>query len=159
MMHNFYKIFEYDPVTLPEKDIDKVYTYQVEQVEQRFNKHQQQGKQHFAILLDEQVIGDIYLKQIDQMTRSCEMGIHLVNDTYKNKGYGTQAEKLLLKYAFEKLGLAIVYANTLLNNDRSKHVLSKVGFKETHSDAQRCYFECRRDTWKCLPPLDNDIIA
>ena len=102
MMHNFYKIFEYDPVTLPEKDIDKVYTYQAEQVEQRFNKHQQQGKQHFAILLDEQVIGDIYLKQLDQMTRSCEMGIHLINDTYKNKGYGTQAEKLLLKYAFEK---------------------------------------------------------
>ena len=29
------------------------------------------------------------------------MGIHLQNDAVKEKGYGTQAERLILQYAFD----------------------------------------------------------
>ena len=51
------------------------------------------------------------------------------NDSVKGKGYGTQAEKLAIKYAFEKLGMLAVNADAVLKNTRSQHVLEKVGFR------------------------------
>ena len=36
-----------------------------------------------------------------------------INDTVKGKGYGTRAEALAVEYAFARLGLATVYADTI----------------------------------------------
>ena len=76
-----------------------------------------------VLLIEGQVIGDIYLKQINYVSQTCEMGFHIVYDSYKGKGYGTQAEKILLAYAFNELNTNAVYADTLVKNERSMHVL------------------------------------
>ena len=91
-MHAFFKHFTYDPLALGEEKIPN-YIYDQENVDQIYDKQQNQGKHHFAIMYEGQVIGDIYLKQINYVSQTCEMGIHIVNDSYKGKGYGTQAEK------------------------------------------------------------------
>jgi RimJ/RimL family protein N-acetyltransferase len=76
------------------------------------------------------------------------MGISLMNDQYKNQGIGTAAEKQTLRYAFEQIGMETVYADALITNLRSRHVLEKVGFRETHANAQFAYYQCDKDSWK-----------
>lgn len=146
-MHAFYQSFAFDAAATPDSEDLTVYKYDVNMVNQRYDKHLSQGKQHYAIILNNHVIGDIYLKHIDSTTRSAEMGIHIVHDKYKNKGYSTNAEKLLLQHAFSELGLEVIYANTLTKNERSKRALIKAGFREIGGDYHFCYFECRKDAW------------
>ena len=147
LMHKFYQMFSIDAAAIPDGVDLTAYQYDANMVNQRYDQHLSQGKQHYAIILNNQVIGDVYLKHINTATRSAEMGIHIVNDKYKNKGYGTYAEKLLLQHAFNELGLEAVYANTLAKNKRSKRALIKAGFREIDSDDQFCYFKCRKDDW------------
>lgn len=61
-----------------------------------------------------------------------------------NNGYGTQAEALILIYAFYELGLSTVYADTVIRNKRSQHVLEKLGFAYTHEDDMLRYYEIHR---------------
>jgi len=86
-------------------------------------------KIEFAILSDGLVAGSIQLKYINAVDKSCELGIHLTNDSFKNRGIGSIAEKLALYYAFGVLKCKVVYANTLEKNTISHHVLEKNGFK------------------------------
>ena len=145
MMHAFFAQFEFDPATAGSGWEQAAYIYEPAKVDQYYDKHKAQGKLHFAIMLDESVIGDIYLKHIDWETRSCEMGIHIVNDLYKGMGYGTQAEQLMLQYAFQTLNMSEVHAETLISNARSRHVLEKAGFEETDRTDNKCHFVCRRN--------------
>ena len=62
------------------------------------------------------------------------------NDSVKGKGYGTQAEKLAIKYAFEKLGMLAVNADAVLKNTRSQHVLEKVGFRFVKEEGIFLYY-------------------
>ena len=91
MMHAYFKSFAYDPFMFQENENIPTYIYDQTHVDQLYSKHLSQGNLHFAILYDSQVVGDIYLKHIDLAAQTCEMGIHIVNDNYKGKGYGTKA--------------------------------------------------------------------
>ena len=84
------------------------------------------------------------------------MGIHLQNDAVKEKGYGTQAERLILQYAFNELGMVAVNADAVLKNTRSQHVLEKVGFCYTHEDDTFKYYRCeanKAERWQKVKGL------
>ena len=145
-MHAFFKQFQYDPMA--ENTLDQnPYIYNAETVDQHYDKHTDQGNTHFAILLNDEVIGDIYLKHFNQADKSCQIGIYLVNDRYKGKGFGTQAEHLLLGHVFANTDIELIYADTLKKNHRSRHVLEKVGFTVIRTDGERIYLECKKKRW------------
>ena len=98
----------------------------------------------FAILVDGQIVGECKLKYIDMDKRECSMGIHLRDDSVKEKGYGTQAERLILQYAFEELEMIAVNADAVLKNTRSQHVLEKVGFQYVREDDVFKYYRCEK---------------
>lgn len=102
------------------------------------------------MMLQDAPIGEVILKNVDEAGRSCVMSIHLQNDSVKNRGFGTQAEVLALQYAFREMKLETVYADAIKKNQRSRHVLEKVGFKMTHIDEAFTYYRCDRDSW--TPP-------
>ena len=83
--------------------------------------------------------------------RSCVMSIHLQNDSVKNRGFGTQAEVLALQYAFHEMKMETVCADAIKKNQRSWHVLEKVGFRITHQDDGFVYSRYDRDSW--TPPI------
>ena len=145
-MHALFRAFSYDPSALPENDNSR-YRYDAAAVDAYFEKHMRQGKIHFAIMLGDTVIGDVYLKNVNFVDRFCTVAIHMANDTYKGHGYGTQAEKLILTYAFQELNMKVVYADTLIKNERSRHILEKVGFTEIRRDNQSIYYACRKSNW------------
>ena len=93
---------------------------------------------------DEIPNGEIILKNLDPEHKHCTVGISMQCDRYKNRGYGTQAEYLALDYAFGELGMETVYADSLIQNLRSQHVLQKVGFREIRRDDSFVYYECKK---------------
>ena len=103
-----------------------------------------------AVMLGRKPIGEIVLKNIDVEQKTCELGITMINDTYKNRGYGTAAEKLILKYAFKEMGMQTVFADALIGNTRSQHVLEKVGFVRISEDEHFIYY---RFDYPCDPNL------
>ena len=66
-----------------------------------------QNARHFAILTlaDGQLIGGCGLEGIDWASRHAEFGIFIGDKGYWNKGYGSDATRTLLRYAFQEAGL------------------------------------------------------
>ena len=119
-------MFSCDPAAIADTEQTPVYQYNKKAVNKFYDKHITQGKIHFAIMLYNKIIGDIYLKDLNLELESSNIGIHIVNDQYKGKEYGTQAERILLSYIFNKLKMKTVYAQTLIKNERSTHVLKNL---------------------------------
>ena len=92
----------------------------------------------------DQVIGELQLKQIDYDKKECTLSIHMQNDMVKGKGYGTQAEHLAVKIAFDELGMTAVNADAIMKNTRSQHVLEKVGFHLVGEDGAFKYYRIER---------------
>ena len=82
MCHEFYKEFQNDPAIGHYYE----YVYTPEITDSYFERNSVPGKKLFAILVDEQIVGEIKLKQIDSEKRECSMGIHLQNAAVKGKG-------------------------------------------------------------------------
>ncbi len=51
------------------------------------------------------MIGTISLENIDNINRTATLGIFIGDKNYRNKGYGTEAIKLLLEYGFRYMNL------------------------------------------------------
>ena len=64
----------------------------------------------------------------------------MIDRTMQNKGYGTQAERLAVQYVFETLNIPVLYADTILPNVRSQHVLEKVGFRYLRTEGDFKYY-------------------
>ncbi|MCM3784846.1 GNAT family N-acetyltransferase [Neobacillus mesonae] len=75
------------------------------------------------------IIGDIALQDIDTTNRSTNLRIMIDPSEQQGKGYGTEALKLMLDYAFGILQMHRVELNVFDYNDRAKHVYEKIGFK------------------------------
>jgi len=86
----------------------------------------------FAICLKEKDrhIGNCGLHLINWVDRNAVLGIMIGEKHYWNKGYGTEAVKLLLKYAFSILNLVRVELTVFDFNKRGIRAYKKAGFKE-----------------------------
>ena len=141
MCHEFYKDFQNDPAIGHYYE----YVYTPEITDRYFDTNSVADRKLFALMVGNQIVGECKLKNIDPQKRECRMGIHLQNDAVKEKGYGTQAERLILQYAFGELGMVAVNADAALKNTRSQHVLEKVGFRYTHEDDTFKYYRCENN--------------
>ncbi|MFV0310043.1 MAG: GNAT family N-acetyltransferase [Dysgonomonas sp.] len=82
-------------------------------------------------LTDEKVtIGTIDLYEIDAHNRRAGIGI-LIDETYRKKGYASQALSLMAGYAFNFLYLHQLYAYISISNINSIRLFEKAGYKET----------------------------
>jgi RimJ/RimL family protein N-acetyltransferase len=76
------------------------------------------------------LIGRCMLFSVDQVNRKAMLGIVIGEKDYWNQGYGQEATKLLLDYAFNLLNLNSVMLGTFTFNQRAISCYEKVGFKE-----------------------------
>lgn len=143
MYYEYLKDYENDPDLYFDKNKYEPYVYSVEGVARYIERKKRKQQIPMAILHDKEVIGELIFKEFVP-NDSVTIGIALKNAKYKDHGYGTQAEKLALDYAFGTLGVKTVFADTILTNTRSQHVLEKVGFVETHRDEMFVYYKRQR---------------
>jgi len=84
----------------------------------------------YAILRKEDrvYLGDVVLSDIDEDNRSGAFRIALTGPDVFGKGYGTEATRLLLGYAFDVVGLHRVSLEVFDFNPRAQRAYEKAGF-------------------------------
>ena len=87
-----------------------------------------------------EVIGDVALQGIDWKNRSCSLGQGIAKVEHRGKGYGAEAVRLLVEYAFFELGLERVTADTLEQNIPAQRSLEKLGFVLEGTQRKAVYF-------------------
>lgn len=144
LCHEFFKSFENDPDIFMDMSLFSEYRYDEDAVDRYFYSKQKPDRVMLAIMKDDTVIGELQLKNIDRNKRECTLSIHMQNDGVKGHGYGTCAEKLALRYAFEELGMAAINADVVAKNTRSSHVLEKIGFEYIKEENGFKYYRFER---------------
>lgn len=76
---------------------------------------------------DGRAVGTIGLRNIDLRYGEGTLGI-IVNAADVSRGYGTDAIRTLVRFAFQKLGLRKVYLDVAEGNDRAQRCYDRVGF-------------------------------
>lgn len=86
----------------------------------------------FAIvrLEDDELIGTVSLEKINHINRKATLGIFIGEKEGRNKGYGTEAIKLILEYGFRYLNLNNIKLDLMEFNERAYKCYQKCGFKE-----------------------------
>ncbi|MBR4971792.1 MAG: GNAT family N-acetyltransferase, partial [Oscillospiraceae bacterium] len=97
----------------------------------------------FAIMLGEEIIGEVKIYNIVHQ-QSAYMGITMKSQAYKDRGFGTQAELLAIDIVFNDLDIPVLFADSIMTNSRSQHVLEKVGFRLIGQDTKRKYYRIDR---------------
>lgn len=82
-----------------------------------------------ALRSDDRLIGDVALHRIQSRDRQAGFGILIGEKGEWSKGYGTEATRLIVRYAFDVLNLNRVWLHVLENNERGQRAYEKVGFK------------------------------
>jgi len=102
-------------------------------LEAEFDQDASRGERdgaRFAIEADGQFIGQCALFRLNETDRTCELGIGIGDKAYWGRGYGREAIKLLLDYAFRLRNLHKVYLRVNGNNERAIRAYRACGFVE-----------------------------
>jgi len=83
----------------------------------------------FAMEVDGRLIGDCGLWDFDITSRRCELGIAIGERDCWGKGYGREAVRLLVDYAFRHHNLVKVCLETTADNERAIRAYEAAGFQ------------------------------
>lgn len=104
-------------------------------------------------------IGSVYLRDIDREHRKAEYGIFIGEEHALGRGYGTQAAKLMLSYAFSELSLHKVMLRLLADNQRAARSYEKAGFVKEAYLKEDVYLDGEyKDVilMACFAPIGNE---
>jgi diamine N-acetyltransferase len=103
--------------------------------EERWVEARQEARDEFifgieALIGEEWVlIGNVGLVKIDWKNRAAALGIVLGEKEHWGQGYGTEATRLMLRFAFHELNLHRVELDVFDFNERAMRCYKKVGFR------------------------------
>jgi RimJ/RimL family protein N-acetyltransferase len=105
----------------------------------------------------DRLIGVTGFHEVNPIARRATVGIHIGDPAFQNKGYGTEAVRLLLRYGFEELNLNRISLVVISNNPRAIRCYQKAGFVQEGCLRQAAYrngqfhdvyqFAVLRDEW------------
>jgi diamine N-acetyltransferase len=85
----------------------------------------------FAVIIPGRVIGVMGLNDIDLEKKQAEFGrIMIGEEDCLHKGYATDSLKALLNYAFNVMGLEMIYLEVFTYNDKAIGLYEKCGFRK-----------------------------
>ncbi|MBQ2938341.1 MAG: GNAT family N-acetyltransferase [Clostridia bacterium] len=110
----------------------------------------------FAIIdsSEDKLIGTVGLHQVNHFKRKAELGIFIGDKEYREKGYGTEAIRLILDYGFNYLNLNNIKLDLMEFNKRALACYKKCGFKE-YGRRRKCEFI----NGKYYDIIEMDILA
>lgn len=112
------------------------YTYNEEAVDARYLKTVEREEWNPTVGIftkNDEIIGELTFARIVYSEKRCDLMILLANETYRNKGYGTEAVNLAKTYAKDKMGLTRIYAEVAPRNTRMQSLLKKCKFMHTRT--------------------------
>jgi len=106
------------------------YITTLEGEKQYFEENLNKNYNFFIITLKEdKLIGTVGLENYDFINRTATLGIFIGDKGYRNEGYGTEAFSARIKYAFDVLGLRRIENGYFVNNEKSKRMQEKLGYR------------------------------
>jgi RimJ/RimL family protein N-acetyltransferase len=79
---------------------------------------------------DRQLVGAVYLLNIDWVNRSAEFSIQIGEREAQGRGIGKAATRLAIKHAFDDLNLYRVHLTALATNEQALALYRTVGFHQ-----------------------------
>ena len=96
---------------------------------------------------DKTPVGLIDLYDFDPRHQRAGLGIVISEPGNRDRGYGEEAIRLMVEYAFRVLGLHQLYASVGENNRRSRHLFEKLGFVKSG---------VRRHWWRTVTGYEDE---
>ena len=87
---------------------------------------------------DDSLIGVIGLVRISEEKSECSFA-YLLGCDYWNRGYGTEAVKEVIRFAFEELGIERIVADHMTRNPASGAVMRKAGMEHIGTERNKYY--------------------
>ncbi|MFN8480331.1 MAG: GNAT family protein [Kouleothrix sp.] len=110
--------------------------------EKHFEKHlEDQERSGFIIEVDGVVIGGCGLHHSHRRDGSTQFGIGIHHPEYVGKGYGPDAIRVLLRWAFHVQNWRRVWLTTLACNERALRAYQKLGFVEEGRLREESFFD------------------
>lgn len=78
-------------------------------------------------------VGCCGLRPRDPGTGVWELGVHIRSRLW-GRGYATEACREVIRFAFDQLGAAALFAGHHPQNERSRRLLARIGFRRTHDE-------------------------
>lgn len=93
------------------------------------SRNDQTDRLDLAIALKDtnQIIGEVVFNEYDDLTNNVNFRV-LMSQSYNNKGLGTEAIQLFVRYGFEHLNLHKISLEVFSFNPRADRVYTKIGF-------------------------------
>lgn len=112
-------------------------THTVEATQAMFDDFAKQDDMvRFVIEIEDEVVGDCSMHDIDTHNKACEVGI-AIGRPHWSKGYGQEALRLLVDFAFKHHNMNRVALEVLADDPRAVGCYRKVGFVEEGRLRQR----------------------
>jgi [ribosomal protein S5]-alanine N-acetyltransferase len=104
----------------------------------------------FAVceLGDDRFVGTTWLKEVDHWHGSAELAIYMDHE-HIGAGFGTDAQRALLTFAFNSIGLNRVWLTVYASNTRAIRSYEKLGFKREG---------LMRQSWRGLGGLEDSVL-
>lgn len=101
------------------------------------------AERHFAIERkdDRTHIGNASIHDIEWVSRIASFGLFVGEPSAWNRGFGSDAIRTLVRFAFDEMNLRKLRINVFDYNDRAKHVLESQGFVQEGRLRQEFYRE------------------
>jgi RimJ/RimL family protein N-acetyltransferase len=96
--------------------------------------------QRFGIWEGDVMVGSINLEIQEQDASTAEVGVW-VGAEYAGNNYAARAERLISNFAFQDLGLKVIFGEVDKDNIASQKSLLKAGFTQVKSDDDKLRFE------------------
>ena len=110
---------------------------------------------YFAIEVNGELIGEAGLHRIDHFSRACELGIGIGREFW-GRGFGQDAVRTLVDYAFEHLNMNRVGLYVLAEDPRAVGAYRKVGFVEEGRIRQHAWVRGRYEGELVMSILRED---
>lgn len=94
--------------------------------------HPPASERHFAVERkdDRTHIGNASIHDIEWVSRTAAFGLFIGEPSAWNRGFGSDAIRTLVRFAFDEMNLRKLRISVFEYNDRAKHVLETQGFAQ-----------------------------
>lgn len=110
-------------------------------------------------LSDDQPIGFVTMGGMPKIHRDTWLAIGIGERRFWGKGYGEDAMRVTMRYAFEELNLFRVSLNVIGYNERAIRMYKKIGFVEEGREREFCHRDGRRYDLVYMGLLHSDWAA
>lgn len=113
---------------------------------------------YFAICSkdSEELVGITKLYQINGISRTCYFGIYIGSETNREKGFGKEAMRLVINYAFNSLNLRKMLVEVVEINQTAISLYKKLGFKKEGDLKEQFYSNGKYQDVKIMSFIQKD---